>query len=248
MNIRINITTNAFSDSEKESMWQIYSKYYHHSRESFMNRIPTNNYYAVYSLDGQIIGFTGLRINHAMIEGRKRLLMYFGQTVVEKEYRGYGLLQKTGARLCLIYWREVLKGNAYYWCDALTYKPYLVFAKTLKDYYPSRKYTTPASVRSIMGYIGEKHYRESYQAATGTVKKPFNFVNDRTVTIREEDLSDPDIRFFARANPGFSKGHGLLTIAPISIRNVFYIAKNLLRKYILLSVSKSGTEALRTVS
>ena len=171
-----------------------------------------------------------LRINRINIDGKKRLLMYFGQTVVESAYRGKNLIQITGMKLILRYFADVISGNAYYWCDALTYRAYLVFARSIKDFYPSCKHSTPETSRRLMYYLGKLHYGETYHSATGTISKTVKYVNDHTVEAREQDLQDADINFYVHANPGYKSGNGLLVMAPINLRNTLHLINRFFKK------------------
>ena len=127
--------------------------------------------------------------------------MYFGQTVIKSEFRGKSLIPLTGAKLCLKYWKDLLLGNAYFWADSLTYKAYLVFAKTLDEYYPSYKYQTPKSIKDLFDNIGQKYYGDTYCPQSGTVKKDTVFVKDPTVRITRKYQLDADINFFVNAKP-----------------------------------------------
>lgn len=130
--------------------------------------------------------------------------------------------------MALKYWKELLTSDAWCWYDALSYKAYLACAKCAADYYPSRRAETPAHVREMRDLVGKTRYGDAYCSRTGTVAKEINYLNDATVNIFEEDLKDPDVAFFAQANPCHSDGHGLLVFAPLNRKNVF----NLVRRYL----------------
>jgi hypothetical protein len=220
MKISINITDNQFSAATKEEMWNVYKKYYTYSKDDFMNRIAKNSHFAIYTHAGKIVGFTGLRITRTKIEGKSSLFMYFGQTVIETACRGHALLPFTGLKLCLKYFKDLFFSDIYFWCDALTYKSYLVFAKSLSLCYPSRKQQMSESIKNLINYIGQKHYADSYCSTLGTVRKSKKLVSDPSVSISNKDEQDADIRFFMKVNPNHAKGHGLITLAKLN-RNTF---------------------------
>lgn len=226
--IKVTITSNQFSDAIKEQMWEVYQKYYHYTKSDFLARIEKNNFYSFYKKDNKIVGFTGLRIDKTKVQGRKQLLVYFGQTVVDEKYRGQSLIPVTGAKLCLKYWKEMLSADVYFWADALTYKAYLVFAKSVAEMYPSRKNSMPESMKQIIDHIGHLYYKQTYCPKTGTIQKDKILVNDSTMRIPLKYTADEDIRFYLKANPLFREGHGLLTITPMNRTNI----GNLLNRYI----------------
>lgn len=231
-NLTVVLKPNNLTEAQKVEMWNVYQKYYHYSKESFMERIPKNTHYSFYYDGNKLIGFTGLRINHLKVEGKKRLLMYFGQTVVEQAYRGNSLIQTTGFKLCLKYFKEILSRQAYFWADALTYRAYLVFAKTLENFYPARAEATPSSTQNLMDHIGNLHYGDTYDLTTGTIIKSEKFVNDMSVAINAKAMEDPDIAFYAQANPTSNEGNGLLVMAPVNWKNLKKIVGRAIDKQI----------------
>lgn len=228
--IQVSIVSNQFSDAVKEEMWSVYRHYYHYTKESFLARIAKNNYYSMYTIDGRIVGFTGLRIGRAVIDGEKHLFIYFGQTVIDAAHRGKSLIAVTGMKLYLKFWREILSSKTYFWADTLTYKAYLVFAKSLEEYYPTRRMETPEHIRKVIGHIGQKHYGDQFNPGLGTVRKDQVLVNDPCIHIPLKYQEDPDIRFYTQANPGYTQGHGLIALAPLSGANFMRLINRLMRR------------------
>ncbi|MEO1261080.1 MAG: hypothetical protein AAFZ15_19925 [Bacteroidota bacterium] len=225
--IKVTITTNELSTAIKEEMWELYRHYYFYDKAYFMQRTKSNTHFSFYRANGRLIGFTGLRINRTNVNGKRQFLVYFGQTVVHHDFRGKSLIPVTGAKLCMKFWKDLLCSNVYFWADALTYKAYLVFAKTVDVMYPSCKAAMPAQVKAIVDHLGKLHYPDAYCPATGTVYKEKMLVNDTNTQIPAKYQLDKDIRFYVHANPNFCKGHGLLTITPMNGSNV----RQLLERY-----------------
>ena len=224
--IKVSIASNNLPASVKEEMWAIYRHYYHYTREEFFQRFQKNNFYSFYTLEGKIVGFTGLRIDR--IDGK--LLVYFGQTVIDESSRGNFLIPRTALRLFARYWKDMLLSKMYFWADNLTYKAYLVFAKNLEEFYPSYQEETPAPVNRLIDQIGEKYYPETFCPETKTVRKDAVLVNDINTVIAPKYLADPDIRFFTLANPRYDRGHGLITIGPMHLQNVVGVIKKSIAK------------------
>ena len=228
--IQVRITTNELSEATKEEMWQVYQKYYHYKRTYFMNRINQNNYFSFYLEDGKIVGFTGLRINRTSVGRREYLLIYFGQTIIDQAYRGNALIPRTAVQLCLKYWRDILLGRVYVWADALTYKAYLVFAKTVRDYYPTYRKQTPRHVEKLIQFVGEEYYGNNFCPLTGTVHKSSIVVNDQSTLRPPANTIDRDIRYYKLANINNDKGYGLITLAPIHTTNYLMIIIKCIQK------------------
>ncbi|MCB0636351.1 MAG: hypothetical protein KDC54_07020 [Lewinella sp.] len=231
--LHVEIRINKLSATEREAMWQLYAPFYHYSRESFMDRIAGNTHYALYWRAGELVGFTGLRLQDMRIDGRLHFLVYFGQTVVAPEVRGQGLINRTGWLLFRRYWRSILTKKAYFWADALSYRAYLVFAKNLREYYPSVRQAMPPEVRQVRDYLGAQYYGDAFCAVTGTIRKPAYLIRDHRVRIEAVKLADADIRYFAEANPRHEEGRGLLTLAPMHLGNFLSVGWKVLRKALL---------------
>lgn len=207
--------------SQKAEMWAVYRGFYHYTEAYFMERLSRNTHFALYLHQDRIVGFTGLRVDKARIGGRRQLLFYFGQAVITREFRGQSLIPITALLLSLRYWPQLLVSDAWYWYDALSYKAYLVGAKAAGACYPAHNQPVPARVQQLRDYAGQRWYGDSYCPESGTVAKPVNFLNDAAVNIFPEDMRDPDVAFFAQANPNHAQGYGLLTFIPINIRHLF---------------------------
>lgn len=228
--ITVAITDNEFPQHIKDQMWELYHRYYHYTREYFMERINRNNYFAFYKVDGRIVGFTGLRINRTEVSGKECLLIYVGQTIIDQAYRGNALIPRTVVKLCLRYWKDLLKGRMYFWADALTYKAYLVFAKTAAEYYPSYRSETPEYIRQLIRFVGEEYYEDAFCTETGTVQKNTVYVNDPSTHIDPATETDPDVLFYRAANPKYLDGHGLITITPLHLKTYYLTVAKCVKK------------------
>ncbi|MFK7921018.1 MAG: hypothetical protein AB8H47_03630 [Bacteroidia bacterium] len=228
--ITVQISDGTIDSTVQEQMWELYSQYYNYSKESFLSRIPLNDHYSFYYKSDQLIGFTGLRVTPFRFESHWRLTIYYGQTIVHKAFRGKALMQKTGMKLMRRYWYYFLFAKVYFWCDALTYKPYLAFARTLDEYYPSPSHSKPPVIEKLMHHIGATHYGQLYQAHTGVVLKPEQYVRDPASKIKDADLSNPLIAYYHQRNPGYLEGNGLLTLAPVSSQNFAKIGMRIIRQ------------------
>ncbi|MEM7512393.1 MAG: hypothetical protein AAF388_15770 [Bacteroidota bacterium] len=230
-------------ESTKEQMWEVYKQYYTYSYEEFMKRIPTNDLYSFYLHEGRIVGFTGLRVDRAYVQGQKQFLIYFGQTVIENQYRGKSLIPVTGFKLCCKYWREFVSGKVFMYADALTYKAYLVFAKTVGEMYPSYKRPNSPLVNGIFDLIGNTYYRGTFNEENRTIRKDRMLVDDNKTCTPTNYMEDADIRFYMESNPLWQSGHGLLTIAPMNLKNLKTLTVRIAKKMMgWKSVKKDAKE------
>lgn len=216
----------------RSEMWSLYEKYYDVDPNSFYKRFESNDFYALYAKNDELVGFTGFRKKTIHNRFGRIKTLYFGQTVIRQDFRGRSLIPITVIRVILHHFLTDPFCPLYVWCDALTYKPYLLFANSLKEFYPSRHQENADKVEAVITELGQYYYRENFNSTTGTVCKPKNVIQDTSAIISEKDKAHPDIAFYAKANPGYNRGHGLLTLAPMNLKNfLFLIKKCLIKKY-----------------
>ena len=214
----------------QQKMWELYNCYYKVDPTSFFARFDSNDYYALYQEGDQLVGFTGFRLKEVHTEYGSYMTFYIGQSIIDENFRNRSLIAKTCVRIVTEnFFKNPLK-PLFLWCDSLTYKPYLAFAKATTEYYPTYKKTTPPHVKAIMNELGRHYYGDNYDSATGTVRKDKIIVADPSTEISDEDRQHPDIDFFTKANKNYRQGHGLLTIVPASSKNFLYCLKRCLRK------------------
>lgn len=209
----------------KESMFQLYLKYYHVERAVFFNRFKTIDFYTLYFWNYQIVGFTGFRVKTFENEYGSFKTLYIGQTVLDKKHRKQSLIPKTCFRIIL---RELMKNpteTIYVWCDALTFKAYLNFARSVKKFYPARHLKPSEEIKTLITQLGQHYYGTLFDATSGTVRKPANIVKDPASAITAKALENPDIAFFAKQNPKYQEGHGLITLAPLDWENMVSLGK-----------------------
>jgi len=223
-NLSIEITKNDLCSEQKAEMWNIYKQYYQLDKDAFMDRFNDSNYYALYKVGDELVGFTGLKIHEAKIQRKKVLLIWCGHAAVLKAQRGKRWFTRMGFILVAKYWKPLLLGRIWFWTGALSYRSYLIFARSMQEYYPNVNNAMPSLAQCVRDHIGAYYYGDHYFPTTGTVKRNSKTVIDQSVSIKKQDLSNPQIAFYNKVNPLWSKGHGLITFAPITIKNMLLVA------------------------
>lgn len=224
---------NGFREEEVRTMLAIYQQSYRCTWEEFLEKKATIDLYATYVDNGQLVGFTGLCYKKIEVDGKSYMAMYVGQTVVPAEYRGKSLIQKTIIKLLFKHYRTHPFTPLLVWNNAVTYRPYLIMAKGLKDYYPHAEKEYPTHYKNIQDKLGEIYYRKHYEPETGLVKKDVNVMESHEVTYTANELADPHIRYYLGRNPGSSQGHGLISFCVGSMGNLlFFVKKRLTKRYL----------------
>jgi len=228
--MKTNLIPSTTAKLHREKMWELYSRYYNADKKAFFHRFQSNDYYAFYTDRNELIGFTGFRTKLVKTPQGTVQTLYIGQTVIDQLYRGNSLIPRTCCRIFAQLFLRRPFCPIYVWCDALTYKPYLLFANALSDYYPHRNKVKSPKIKSLIDQLGQHYYGANYCTEHGTVRKAVNVIDDPTALIHPELRQHPDIDFYATTNPRYAEGHGLITLAPITLRNFYCLLKKCLKK------------------
>lgn len=227
----------------RKQMFQLYQQYYQIDETAFLERFESNQYYALYKVNGELVGFTGLRTKELETAKGKVMCIYVGQSCILAPYRNKALIPRTCVELVAKSFLRNPFRPIYLWCDSLTYKPYLAFVKATTYTYPTRKKETPQHIQNMINELGQYYYGKRFNPATGTVKKDINIVNDPSAIITEKDRQQPDIDFYASMNPNYLEANGLITVTHASIGNFMHCAIRCLKKQLKFWKAKGGLAA-----
>lgn len=230
MKLSTKVVPSAKTQNIREEMWQLYQRFYKLDRTSFDQRFQRVQYYALYFTKGKLVGFTALKTKEVDDGKRKVMCIYTGQAVIDYQYRNQALIPRSCAYLTMQSFLQNPFRPIYVWCDSLTYKPYLAFIKATTYTYPTWRRATPENIQNIIHQLGKFYYGTNYQVETGTVKKNSNIVSDASTFITERDRQNPDINFYARINPNYLEGRGVITITQASIDNFIHCAWRCVKK------------------
>jgi hypothetical protein len=211
-------------------MWVLYSHYYNVDQRSFFYEMGSNDFYAIYTNGKKLIGFTGFRYRKINTNYGTCQVLHIGQTVMDENFRGRSLVPRTCLSLFVKHYLRHPFRPLYAWCDAITFKPYMVFAKGMETFYPTFKEATPPKIKSVLANLGNQYYGVNYNPGTNVVRKFQKMVNDDSANISAQDLENPHIAFYNQQNPNHIHGNGFLVIAPINFRNLFFLVKKCITK------------------
>lgn len=231
MQVRI-LRPTKLSPAQIDQMCDLYMANHHIDRTPCQQRITSGfDRIALFLCKetGRVVGFNGMRIKKHRIEGFVRPVrsLYLGQMYVEPSFRGKHPIHK----VCTAALWPVLLFQPWYrniiWGDALTYKPFLLIAHTANKYFPNPEKRTPGRYRDLFDHLGETHYGEKYDAATGCVIKDKKLLKEHVVPLDQRLLRNPLIRFYAEKNIHYRQGHGLLVMMDYTWSEVFAILRKI---------------------
>lgn len=194
-----------------------------------------------------LIGFMGVRHREITISTGERVsTLYFGHGFISPSHRGQHLIQRTVVALYLKCLLRRPTQRVFLWSNALTVRPYLLTARDLQEYYPHPFIDWPDDVREVRDQLGHHYYGQDFDIEHGVVHKSTRYVRQHALHIHPDKQRDPHVQLYMTLNPGYERGHGLLTMQPATLANLkFYIQRRSARR---LTPSPSPSTPSRGVS
>ena len=224
------------SSLDIEEMFAIFSRYYLNvTRDGFLRDFHEKSHVILLRECGtnKIRGFTTLKTFETKADGREIAGLFSGDTVIERDFWGQSALRSAFCRLLIATWWKNLiatwgRRPCYWFLISKGYKTYLLLTNNFPTHWPRFDRTTPGFERAVMRQFAERLYPgrlearalEGFGANAGEAcVLPFAagapFLGEGVGPGPEELLSNPNIRFFELANPGWREGHELCCLAPI---------------------------------
>lgn len=170
---------------------------------------------------GIIQGFSTLGTIRAEVDGEPVIAFFSGDTVIAPEHWSKTAWLREWIRHVLARKEESGLARAYWLLLTSTHKSYRFLPAFFRKYYPSRHWPTPLEVSRRIAALVRQKFPEEFDSAGGVVRlqKPTP-VRAPWDTISPEKLGDPEIAFFAAANPGHGRGDFLCCLAELDLANI----------------------------
>lgn len=208
-----------------QSMWLLYSRHYKINQRSFLEKLEASDYYALYQKGDQLIGFTSFRYKKFETPFGKCQTLYIDQTVVDQNFNVQPLVTNSCFSFIIKHYMRHPFRPLYIWSDINSIDAYLNFTAGEKKVYPSLQQKMPKKISYLLDQIGVHYFGINYFQGKYIVKKPQQSLHQQNSTISNSDPSNPYVVFFENKNPNHLQGNSLLTIKPISIKNIFSLMK-----------------------
>jgi hypothetical protein len=189
------------------------------------------------SSSGETIGYCAVHLYQRTVNARDALVLR-AEAGLLPEYRGRGATYGFGIRCAMA---EKLRHPAtpiYYLGTLVHTSSYHLFCKYFPIVFPSFKGDSTAVSRDIALELADSFPDPAVDPGDPLVRD-VGWVTIETRTEKELNLRGdrPDVAFFKTRNPGYTKGHGLVVVVPITFRNVMTA---LFRRFMELVVVKIG--------
>ncbi len=168
-----------------------------------------------------LVGFTTLKIYEHEWKGQNLLIVYSGDTIVDRAHWGQQALAFTWiAKMGAIkrerpdlpmYWFLIVKGHR-------TYKYLPVFGKSFYPHWSIDR----SDLKPLADALAQRKFGQDYNPETGVVEfaQSRGHLKPDIVLPTEEEKSKDAARFFLERNPNYIHGHELVCLCEITEQNM----------------------------
>lgn len=191
--------------------------------ENFKNDLKEKTWVVLLkNQDKKIRGFSTQMLMDIEVNGLKIKGVFSGDTVIHKDYWGDLELSKVWLRFALTLKKQLLGYKVFWFLISKGYKTYRYLPIHFYSFYPRFDKETPVFEKKIMDTFGEAKYSGEYDPKTGVIhtKGEKDWLKEGVADITEKRLKDPHVKFFAEANPDWSKGDELVCITELAPENI----------------------------
>ncbi|HEY4999614.1 MAG TPA: hypothetical protein VII36_10740, partial [Usitatibacter sp.] len=171
--------------------------------------------------DGRLVGLAALDVYPTTFEGRKVAVIFTSHVMLDEPFRGQNLLQRLGWRM-FVRTRLRFPLHAIFWFfDSFSYKSYMLLRRNFRDFWPRRERATPPWEQGLMNHLATQMYRDAWRPELGIVRRTAHKrLRPETAPLQADYDRDPDLAFYARANPGHAEGDMLVCLCPLTLANL----------------------------
>lgn len=217
-----------------EAVWRCYARSGRRALENLADALRGADevYVCREGSSSAVRGFKANKLLRFSWEGRPITVVYTLFAALDHEWRGSNVLQRIFLRRFLTL-KALHPLRPTYWVFmASTYLSYLVLPRNFVSYWPSRHETTPARALALMDAVMRRACTTGWDAASGVVKRSggTNYL-EGVIESASAVPDDPDIQFYAKCNPGQSRGDTLVCLCRFDMPNAVRVLTRALARF-----------------
>jgi hypothetical protein len=178
---------------------------------------------------GALRGFSTVLYRPVRIGTREAMVVFSGDTVIDRSCWGQKILQSAFASLLFrlklrhprrpLYWFLISKG----------WRTYLLMANAFPRAVPRFDGADAQELRAALNVLATERFGAEYDAAAGVIRyaTPHERVRDGVAPVDASVLANPHVRFFVERNPGHADGEELACLAQVRLRDLARVASRI---------------------
>jgi hypothetical protein len=216
------VTQTSLTSEERSAMFQLLSEHFDGvTREVFDRDLAEKNWAVLIESNGELLGFSTLRVYEAHISGETITVVCSGDTIVSRRARGSAAFPRAWI-LSVYQLRERYRSGRLIWLLLTSgFRTYRFLPVFWSEFYPRASTPTPHDWQDMLDHLASAHYGALFDIRTGLVRFPHpQKLRDPLAGITDARAADPDVAFFLHRNPGHAWGDELACIADLDPSNL----------------------------
>jgi hypothetical protein len=219
--------TSTISPAQWEEIWTLTQEFYVVERGYVEAELRKRQRIALFRMNGAVLGMAAIDVHRHVFRGRKVVAIATSNVIIRENWRGRNLVQRLGFRTFLAARLRHPLRPIYWFFDTSSYKSYLLLPHNFRTWWPRFDESTPEPVAALMNELATRAYGPAWRPARGVVVRSGRKRMGATAAPLElTPESDPNLRFFATANPGHAEGDMLICLCPLTLANWLTLARH----------------------
>ncbi len=216
------IEQSSLSADERTAMFELLSAHFDGvTRYGFKRDLAEKNWAVLVECDGQLLGFSTLRVYASQFEGETIWVVYSGDTIVSPRARGSAAFPR--AWISSVYrLRERYPHGRLIWLLLTSgFRTYRFLPVFWKEFYPRASTATPVLWQMMLEQLAAAQFCDQFDIRSGIVhfERPQR-LREASDGILPARMADPDVAFFLERNPGHASGDEMVCIADLDPSNL----------------------------
>ncbi len=185
--------------------------------------------------DGSLRGLFFLSLDRMNTNNMSYTVIRPALAFFEKEYRGGPYYYYIFAYFCIKEFILHPLTPFYMFGKTFSYRSYATATHTLSHVYPSYNQKTPDHIKHLIDEYANKIKLpgEEYDSERCVLKRELTHMKESVSEPGCADTSDPNVKYFVDINPGWVKGHLLLTLSLVDLKDLIRVLFRIARKAIV---------------
>ena len=219
--------------SDRNQMYSLFNDYFDGvTRSKFERDLAEKEWVCVGtdSSSGEIRGFSTLMRLDAEVDGDPVVALISGDTIISREHWGQTVFPLLMGQHMLSVAEEASGVRTFWLLISSGYKTYRFLPTFFRNFFPRYDASTPPDVQRLICTLARMKYGNRYKPDQGIVRfaEPTP-LRPGIADVDSRRLTNPHIKFFVQANPGYRFGDDLVCITEISSSNLTPAGKRVLR-------------------
>lgn len=222
-------TVEQLSSTDKKEQYRLLRHYFARtSYPQFLQDLSEKQYVILLKDSRQMIqGFSTVVVMDFITAEQGGKAMFSGDTIIHKQFWGSQALPLSWCRLAGRIKRHSIQAPLYWFLIVKGYRTYRYLNLFANQYYPHWDCDTPTDVQNIMDHLALKKFGNAYLKQKGIVHYPQSrgHLSDEWAQIPNHVASKPEVAYFLKANPNYTKGDELVCLTLLNESNLKSHAK-----------------------